>query len=63
MANHYDHLLLQLDVLSYLTAPSSPLPPRDVLVSAPTGCGKTLCYVVPIVTALLDCVVRQVSPL
>ncbi|CAI8045844.1 ATP-dependent RNA helicase DDX51 [Geodia barretti] len=51
---------VQLDVLSYLTAPSSPLPPRDVLVSAPTGCGKTLCYVVPIVTALLDCVVRQV---
>ena len=33
---------------------------RDVCVCAPTGCGKTLCYAVPIVAALLDRVVTQV---
>ena len=54
---------VQKEVLSYLISRSSSLPPRDILVSAPTGCGKTLCYVVPIVTALLDCIVRQVCTL
>ena len=33
----------------------------DVCVCAPTGCGKTLCYVLPIVAALISRVVQQVS--
>lgn len=34
--------------------------PSDVCVCAPTGCGKTLCYVLPIVSALMKRVVQQV---
>ena len=34
--------------------------PGDLCVCAPTGCGKTLCYVVPIVSALMERVVCQV---
>ena len=30
------------------------LPPPDLCVCAPTGCGKTLCYVIPIVCALMS---------
>ena len=33
---------------------SSGLSPPDLCVCAPTGCGKTLCYVVPIVCALMS---------
>ena len=51
---------LQAQVLAELMGAPSGLPPPDICVSAPTGCGKTLCYVVPTVTALLNCVVRQV---
>uniref|UniRef100_A0A0K0FC69 ATP-dependent RNA helicase n=1 Tax=Strongyloides venezuelensis TaxID=75913 RepID=A0A0K0FC69_STRVS len=29
------------------------LPPRDIAISAPTGSGKTLCYVLPILNSLL----------
>ena len=54
---------IQLKVIpEILSGISSSLPPRDVCVSAPTGCGKTLCYVVPMVTALLKCGVHQVRP-
>ncbi len=35
--------------------------PPDIMVCAPTGCGKTLAYVVPIVAALMTRVVPQVS--
>ena len=35
--------------------------PNDLLVCAPTGCGKTLCYVVPVSCALLDYNVRKVK--
>ena len=34
--------------------------PSDLLVCAPTGCGKTLCYVVPVSCALLDYHVHKV---
>lgn len=40
-------LLLPASSPTYLYAPFAP--PRDVCVSAPTGSGKTLSYVVPIV--------------
>ena len=54
--------LLSCRVGPLLTSPTG-LPPRDVCVCAPTGCGKTLCYVIPIVSALLNRTVCQVSPL
>ncbi|XP_075024019.1 ATP-dependent RNA helicase DDX51 [Calonectris borealis] len=37
--------------------------PKDICVSAPTGSGKTLSFVIPIVQALLDRVVCQVRAL
>ncbi|KAL4003311.1 DEAD/DEAH box helicase family protein [Acanthocheilonema viteae] len=30
-------------------------PPRDLVISSPTGSGKTLCYVIPILNALREC--------
>ena len=42
-----------------LTLPSGVIP-QDMCVCAPTGCGKTLCYVVPIVTALWNAASHQV---
>lgn len=47
--------------------PSIPVQPRDFCVSAPTGSGKTLCYVIPILQYLLKCrmatVTRQIRAL
>ena len=37
--------------------------PCDVCVCAPTGCGKTLCYVLPIVSALLGQIVCRLHAL
>lgn len=39
--------------LGLLLALCGGLAPQDLCVCAPTGCGKTLCYVIPIVSALL----------
>ena len=43
-----------------MSTPTNGITPSDVCVCAPTGCGKTLCYVVPIISALLKKVVCQV---
>ncbi|VDN01418.1 unnamed protein product [Thelazia callipaeda] len=46
---------VQHATLPYLVAATnacSILPPRDLVISAPTGSGKTLCYVIPILNAL-----------
>ena len=43
-----------------LTSPAGVVP-QDMCVCAPTGCGKTLCYVVPIVTALWNAAPHQVE--
>lgn len=45
-------ILLPAGVPSSLYSPFSP--PQDICVSAPTGSGKTLSYVVPIVEVSLD---------
>uniref|UniRef100_A0A915PMZ0 ATP-dependent RNA helicase n=1 Tax=Setaria digitata TaxID=48799 RepID=A0A915PMZ0_9BILA len=54
-----DHLKqwypVQRAVLPHLIAAtnlSSIFPPRDLVISSPTGSGKTLCYVIPILNAL-----------
>uniref|UniRef100_A0A1I7V8R6 ATP-dependent RNA helicase n=1 Tax=Loa loa TaxID=7209 RepID=A0A1I7V8R6_LOALO len=49
---------VQRTVLPYLVAASSIcsiFPPRDLVISSPTGSGKTLCYVIPILNALRGC--------
>uniref|UniRef100_A0A1I7ULS1 ATP-dependent RNA helicase n=1 Tax=Caenorhabditis tropicalis TaxID=1561998 RepID=A0A1I7ULS1_9PELO len=38
-------------LISQIQAPP-PLRPRDVAIAAPTGSGKTICYVVPVLTAV-----------
>ncbi|KAI6197135.1 hypothetical protein M3Y94_01188800 [Aphelenchoides besseyi] len=43
---------VQLAVLPMLLNPPTLLPPRDVAISAPTGSGKTLCYLIPILNQL-----------
>ncbi|KAI6242597.1 putative ATP-dependent RNA helicase [Aphelenchoides fujianensis] len=43
---------VQTAVLPMLLAPPSLLPPRDVAISAPTGSGKTLCYLIPVLNHL-----------
>ncbi|KAI1731799.1 DEAD/DEAH box helicase domain-containing protein [Ditylenchus destructor] len=44
---------VQKAVLPFLLkASTNVLPPRDVLITAPTGSGKTLCYIIPILSAL-----------
>uniref|UniRef100_A0A9J2Q9U7 ATP-dependent RNA helicase n=1 Tax=Ascaris lumbricoides TaxID=6252 RepID=A0A9J2Q9U7_ASCLU len=46
---------VQHSVLPHLIAESkcaSILPPRDLAISAPTGSGKTLCYILPILNSL-----------
>ncbi|KHN76196.1 Putative ATP-dependent RNA helicase [Toxocara canis] len=46
---------VQNSVLPHLIAESirpSFLPPRDLAISAPTGSGKTLCYILPILNSL-----------
>ncbi|KAI6172225.1 DNA RNA helicase domain containing protein [Aphelenchoides besseyi] len=43
---------VQLAVLPLLLNPPTLLPPRDVAISAPTGSGKTLCYLIPVLNHL-----------
>ncbi|XP_003382683.1 PREDICTED: ATP-dependent RNA helicase DDX51-like [Amphimedon queenslandica] len=38
-------------------------PPSDMCICAPTGCGKTLSYVVPIVSSLLNRITRELKAL
>lgn len=57
---------VQSHVIPHLTratavARATGVAPNDLLVCAPTGCGKTLCYVVPVSCALLDFHVRKAS--
>uniref|UniRef100_A0A0R3RGS3 ATP-dependent RNA helicase n=1 Tax=Elaeophora elaphi TaxID=1147741 RepID=A0A0R3RGS3_9BILA len=49
---------VQQAVLPHLIAATnvcSIFPPRDLVISSPTGSGKTLCYVIPILNALRGC--------
>ena len=67
----YQHFLncFQVHVVPYLLSyTQGPLrtglggaTPPDVFVCAPTGCGKTLCYALPIVKSLMHRVVTQVN--
>ncbi|NXY50394.1 DDX51 helicase, partial [Ceuthmochares aereus] len=54
--------ILQSASSGYLTGPGG-YRPKDICVSAPTGSGKTLSFVIPIVQVLLDRVVCQVRAL
>lgn len=42
----------QVVIPSLVASYRSVLPPRDFVISAPTGSGKTLCFVLPILNAL-----------
>ncbi|PLW41888.1 hypothetical protein PCANC_11057 [Puccinia coronata f. sp. avenae] len=60
--------ILMPPLSAYPTTPASSLypsrrPPRDLCVSAPTGSGKTLSYIVPIVEALSSRVVCRLRAL
>ena len=55
------HWLWQAHVIPELIFSARADFPRDVVVCAPTGCGKTLAYVVPVVSALMNRVVCQVT--
>uniref|UniRef100_A0A1I8EJ16 ATP-dependent RNA helicase n=1 Tax=Wuchereria bancrofti TaxID=6293 RepID=A0A1I8EJ16_WUCBA len=53
---------VQRTVLPYLVAATnaySIFPPRDLVISSPTGSGKTLCYVIPILNALRGCIMMD----
>ncbi|VDK83412.1 unnamed protein product [Litomosoides sigmodontis] len=53
---------VQRAVLPYLVAATnvcSSFPPRDLVISSPTGSGKTLCYVIPILNALRECMMMN----
>ncbi|XP_069726768.1 ATP-dependent RNA helicase DDX51 [Phaenicophaeus curvirostris] len=54
--------ILQSASSGYLVGPGG-YRPKDICVSAPTGSGKTLSFVIPIVQVLLDRVVCQVRAL
>ncbi|BGP19970.1 hypothetical protein JCM10213_006747 [Rhodosporidiobolus nylandii] len=55
--------LLLSPTASFSTTLYPPTPPRDLLVSAPTGSGKTLSYVVPVVEVLSRRVVTRLRAL
>ncbi|KAH7731651.1 DEAD box protein/DEAH protein box helicase [Aphelenchoides avenae] len=43
---------VQTATLPYLMQSSSVLPPRDIAICAPTGSGKTICFVLPVLNTL-----------
>ncbi|CAF0757410.1 unnamed protein product [Adineta ricciae] len=54
---------VQSQVIPYLIEQNrshSPLPPSDICVSSPTGSGKTLTYVIPLVQCIRQRVVRAI---
>ncbi|UJR22236.1 hypothetical protein I4U23_025297 [Adineta vaga] len=59
-----EHLFpVQLQVIPYLIEQNrshSPLPPSDICVSSPTGSGKTLTYVIPLVQCIRQRVLRAI---
>ncbi|XP_063600998.1 ATP-dependent RNA helicase DDX51-like [Penaeus indicus] len=51
------------ELLTSVSSISTRFRPRDICVSAPTGSGKTLCYVLPIIQALSNRNVRRIRAL
>ncbi|XP_047479519.1 ATP-dependent RNA helicase DDX51-like [Penaeus chinensis] len=51
------------ELLGSVSSISTRFRPRDICVSAPTGSGKTLCYVLPIIQALGNRNVRRIRAL